>query len=80
MKARLLVVVVLVSLLVVLYASVVSANGGVPYYVCRSGWSQGFLCTYKNLHGDTNYAWNGYTIQASFGATPLSGTWVLEYR
>ena len=80
MKARLLVVVVLVSLLVILYASVVSANGGVPFYVCRSGWQQGFLCKYKNVYGDTNTTWHGVAITAGLMAHPISGTWVLEYR
>lgn len=76
----LLIAVTLVAVLFVVVVSVASADGGVPFYVCRSGFSQAFLCKYKNVHGDTNTTWHGVAITAGLMANPVSGVWVLEYR
>lgn len=72
---KVLLVLVITILLTLLLTTVASAQGNVPFYVCRS-----FLCKYKNMHGSTNTVWYGCAITQGLMSSPVSGKWVLEYR
>jgi hypothetical protein len=80
MMKKVLLVLVITILLTLLLTTIASAQGNVPFYVCRSGWADHFLCTYKNVYGDTNTTWHGVAITQGLMAQPISGKWVLEYR